>query len=77
MSAQQRALPVIGYLSLGSSRPDKLGAFHKGLSELGYVEGRDVAVEYRWANNDFSNDFSRATESGGVSVHQRTLHTAR
>jgi putative tryptophan/tyrosine transport system substrate-binding protein len=52
--AQQRAMPVIGYLHLGSPRPDELGAFHKGLSELGYVEGRDVAVEYRWANNENS-----------------------
>jgi putative tryptophan/tyrosine transport system substrate-binding protein len=50
--AQQRALPVVGYLNLnlGSSRPDELSAFHKGLSELGYVEGRNVTVEYRWAN---------------------------
>jgi putative ABC transport system substrate-binding protein len=52
--AQQRAMPVIGYLNFGSSRPDDLGAFHKGLSELGYVEGRDVAVEYRFANDEYS-----------------------
>jgi putative ABC transport system substrate-binding protein len=45
-------MPVIGYLNLGSARPDELVAFHKGLSGLGYVEGRDVAVEYRWANNE-------------------------
>jgi putative ABC transport system substrate-binding protein len=45
---------MVGYLNLGSSRPDELGAFHKGLGELGYVKGRDVAIEYRWANNDFS-----------------------
>jgi putative ABC transport system substrate-binding protein len=39
--AQRPTMPVIGYLNFGSSRPDDLGAFHKGLSELGYVEGRD------------------------------------
>jgi putative ABC transport system substrate-binding protein len=51
---QQAAVPVIGYvnLNLGSSRPDELSAFHRGLSELGYVEGRNVTVEYRWANLD-------------------------
>jgi putative tryptophan/tyrosine transport system substrate-binding protein len=48
----QQPMPVIGYLNLGSARPDELVAFHKGLSGLGYVEGRDVAVEYRWANNE-------------------------
>jgi len=48
----QRPMPVIGYLNLGSARPDELVAFHKGLRGLGYVEGRDVAVEYRWANNE-------------------------
>jgi putative ABC transport system substrate-binding protein len=51
---QQRALPVIGYLNAGAAHPDELSAFHKGLSELGYVEGRNLAVEYRWANNDVS-----------------------
>jgi len=50
----QAGMPVIGRLSL--STPEEgakyLPAFRKGLSETGYVEGRNVAVEYRWANND-------------------------
>src|SRR5262245_21656175 len=53
--AQQPMLPVIGYL--GSESPDlfagRLRAFRQGLSETGYVEGQNVAIEYRWAENQF------------------------
>ena len=49
--AQQPSRPVIGYLSNGS--PDAnahlLAAFRQGLSEVGYVEGRNVEIEFRWA----------------------------
>jgi putative ABC transport system substrate-binding protein len=47
----QQAMPVIGYLSIGSARFDavRIAAFQKGLGETGYVEGRNVAAEYRWA----------------------------
>ncbi len=52
--AQQRSMPVIGYLRPVSpdASPHHEAAFHKGLSETGYVEGRNVAIEYRWANNE-------------------------
>jgi len=52
--AQQKPMPVIGYLGLGSpaSRVSLLNAFREGLNETGYVEGRNVAIEYRWAGGD-------------------------
>ena len=52
--AQQPAMPVVGFL-LGQSRdPLELAAFHRGLNEVGYVEGSNVAIEYRFA--DGQND---------------------
>src|SRR5215831_18437702 len=53
--AQPPAMPVIGYLYLGSPEQTarQIAAFRLGLSETGYVEGRNVAIEYRWAEGHY------------------------
>jgi len=51
--AQQPGMPVIGFLNFASATnyTSQLGAFLNGLAELGYVEGRNVAIEYRWGEH--------------------------
>src|ERR1700724_1226013 len=53
--AQQRTMPVIGYLdtALASTTAHLVAAFRQGLSAVGYDEGRNVAIEYRWPDGDY------------------------
>ena len=52
-TAQQK--PVIGFLNSGSADAyaDRITAFHQGLRELGYIEGENVVVDYRWARGEY------------------------
>jgi putative tryptophan/tyrosine transport system substrate-binding protein len=53
--AEQSAMPVIGFLSSVSPEPfaRMVAAFRQGLNETGYVEGQNVAIEYRWAEGQY------------------------
>jgi putative ABC transport system substrate-binding protein len=51
--AQQSSMPVIGYLGPGSAQSDafRVTGFRQGLKEVGYVEGQNLTIEYRWAED--------------------------
>jgi putative ABC transport system substrate-binding protein len=74
--AQQAAMPVIGWLDGQSPEwlRERLPAFRRGLAETGYVEGRDVIVEYRWAEND--NDRLSALAADLVRRHVAVIVAA-
>jgi putative ABC transport system substrate-binding protein len=62
--AQQATMPVIGVLGSATATEwaPSVAAFLRGLSEVGFVEGRDVAIEYRWAENQYDRLPSLAAE---------------
>src|SRR6185437_9876841 len=53
--AQQPAMPVIGFLGsrAAGEDPQLLSAFRQGLGEMGYIEGRNIVIEYRWAESQY------------------------
>ena len=51
--AQQQAMPVIGFMNSGFVQPSIQAAFHGGLNEIGYVEGHNVTVDYRYAEGHY------------------------
>ena len=62
--AQQTAIPLVGFLSYRSAHDsvDELFAYRRGLAEVGYVEGRNVAIEFRWANGRYDRVSTYLTE---------------
>ena len=70
--AQQPAMPVVGFLDFGSAaeRTQQVAAFRKGLTEGGYQEGQNVALEFRWAEGQYARFAELATDlvRRGVSV---------
>jgi putative tryptophan/tyrosine transport system substrate-binding protein len=63
-SAQRTTLPVVGLLSSRSpgESASVIAAFHQGLNEAGYVEGQNVAIEYRWAQGQYDRLPALATD---------------
>jgi putative ABC transport system substrate-binding protein len=70
--AQQPAMPVVGLLHSGSPGPSagRMVAFRQGLSETGFVEGKEVTIEYRWAEGNYERlpEMARDLVHRGVSV---------
>src|SRR5215467_5704154 len=68
--AQQPAMPMIGFLSGVSPGPfaQRLAAFRQGLNETGFIEGRNVAIEYRWAEGQYDRLPALATDLVGRRV---------
>ena len=54
VQAQEAAKPVVGYLNGGSPFPLTLDAFHRGLGDEGFAEGRNVTIEFRWAEGNYN-----------------------
>jgi putative ABC transport system substrate-binding protein len=70
LRAQQKAMPVIGYLHYASPGPNapNVAAFRQGLSGTGYVEGQILAIEYRWAEGRYDRLPTLATDLVGRAV---------
>src|SRR5215475_11695729 len=71
----QQPLPIVGYINSGAPGPmaPLVSAFHEGLSQAGYVEGRNVAVEYRWSEGH-SGAIARRS---AVSKARTAIHSCR
>jgi hypothetical protein len=70
--AQQSAMPVIGFLSVDTPEPSsaRMKAFHHGLDEAGFVDGRNVSIEYRWARGQ-ADQLQTLAEGHGLDARIR------
>jgi hypothetical protein len=64
--AQQKAMPVVGYLNLArATRQPFAAAFRQGLKDAGFIEGQKLAIEYRWAEDQYDRLPGLATDLVG------------
>ena len=77
--AQQSAIPVVGYLNNGSPESDvpRLTGLRRGLSQTGYIEGRNLVIEYRWAGNQADRLPALAALDQSVTPHPPTFKFLR
>ena len=70
LRAQQKAMPVVGFLGIAwpALYESRLDAFRQGLSEIGRVEGQNLTIEYRWAEDRYDRLPALATELVGRKV---------
>ena len=80
--AQQSTTPVVGFLHPSSPEPYRVGAFRQGLKDAGFIEGENVAIEYRWAYDQIDRLPTLATELAQrrvavIAARRCPLHTRR
>jgi putative ABC transport system substrate-binding protein len=71
LHAQQKAMPVIGFVASTSPGPNApfVAAFRQGLSQTGYIEGQNVAIEYRWAEGSHDRLAALAADLVGRKIY--------
>ena len=76
--AQQKAIPVIGWLGISSPGPSasSIAAFRQGLSDIGYVDGQNVEIEFRWAEGRYDRLPALAADLVDRNVYVITAVTA-
>jgi putative ABC transport system substrate-binding protein len=77
--AQQATTPVIGFLSTTSAGPfaHLIAGFRRGLQEVGYVDGRNVVIEYRWAEGQYDRVQALALAGRAGAAHRRAIEYRR